>query len=58
MARLRSPESEGPGVCHFPADRDVWWFSGLVSERPVRKYTRGVVRIEWIVDKGIRNEPL
>jgi phage terminase large subunit GpA-like protein len=43
---------------HFPKDRDFFWFMGLVSERPVRKYHRGVPRIEWIVDTGVRNEPL
>lgn len=53
MARLRSGEE-----CHFPADRDYWWFQGLVSERPIRKWTRGIPKIEWIVDPGVRNEPL
>jgi phage terminase large subunit GpA-like protein len=58
LARLRSADTAGPGVCHLPADRDYWWFRGLVAERPVRKWFRGVARIEWIVDRGVRNEPL
>lgn len=51
-------DAPGPGHCNFPAERDHWWFEGLVSERPIRKWTRGVARIEWIVDRGVRNEPL
>jgi len=58
FARLRLEPGTAPGVCHFPADRDFTWFAGLMAERPVRKWTRGVPRIEWIVDRGVRNEPL
>lgn len=57
-ARLRHAETQGPGVVHLPVDRDGLWFSGLVAERPVRKWNKGVARIEWLVDKGVRNEPL
>lgn len=57
LARLRLSEA-GPGACHFPSDRDPSWFAGLLSEKPVRKFSRGVARIEWIVDRGVRNEPL
>lgn len=55
--RLRIGEP-GPGYAHFPAIRDHWWFSGLVAERPVRRWHRGAARIEWVVDRGVRNEPL
>ena len=57
LARLRLTGA-GPGVCHFPADRDPTWFAGLLAEKPVRKFTRGLARIEWILDRGVRNEPL
>jgi phage terminase large subunit GpA-like protein len=57
-ARLRSTEAAGPAVCHLPASRDLDWFQGLVAERAVRKYSRGVARLEWITDRGVRNEPL
>lgn len=57
LARLRLSEP-GPGVCHFPSERDPTWFAGLLAERPIRKYSRGVPRIEWVVDRGVRNEPL
>lgn len=57
LARLRLSEP-GPGACHFPSDRDPTWFAGLLAERPIRKYSRGVPRIEWVVDRGVRNEPL
>lgn len=55
--RLRI-EKPGPGYCHFPAERDHWWFAGLVSERPIRKWHRGAARIVWVHDRGVRNEPL
>lgn len=57
MARLRSPEATGPGVCHVPSDRDLEWFQGLVSERPVRTFRGRVARIEWLKDRT-RNEAL
>ncbi|MDQ0512714.1 phage terminase large subunit family protein [Ancylobacter amanitiformis] len=57
LSRLRIDDG-GPGACHWPADRDYLWFTGLVAERPVRRYTRGVARIEWVPDPGVRNEPL
>jgi phage terminase large subunit GpA-like protein len=58
MARLRSPETSGPTVCHFPKGRDRFWFEGLVSERAIRTYRAGVPKIEWKRDPGVRNEPL
>ena len=58
MARLRSEQRRGPAVCHLPADRDLWWFMGLVSERAVRKWRKGVPRVEWVWDRSVRNEPL
>jgi phage terminase large subunit GpA-like protein len=58
LARLRSPETTGPAVCHLPADREADWFAGLLAERPVRKWRGGVARIEWMPDRSIRNEPL
>lgn len=56
-ARLRL-ETDGPGTVHAPRDRDLDWFKGLTAERPIRKYRKGVAMIEWLVDRGVRNEPL
>ena len=56
-ARLRLDEA-GAGHCHFPADRDLDWYRGLTAERPIRRWTKGVAKIEWLVDSGVRNEPL
>jgi len=56
-ARLHKTEP-GPGCLHFPDDRDLDWYRGLTAERPIRKYVKGVARIEWLADKGVRNEPL
>ncbi|MCA3572753.1 MAG: phage terminase large subunit family protein [Aestuariivirga sp.] len=58
MSRLRIEDPSGPGVIHVPSDRDYWWFQGLVAERAIRKWTRGMARIEWVKDGGVRNEPL
>jgi phage terminase large subunit GpA-like protein len=58
MARLRVADAAGPGVAHFPEDRDHDWFRGLLAERAVRKWSRGVARLEWVPDPGVRNEPL
>lgn len=56
-ARLRIAEP-GPGYCHMPGDRDLDWFRGLVAERPINRWHKGVAKVEWLVDKGVRNEPL
>ncbi|HSI42118.1 MAG TPA: phage terminase large subunit family protein [Xanthobacteraceae bacterium] len=57
LTRLRI-DKPGAAACHWPADRDYFWFQGLVAERPVRRFTKGVARIEWVHDPGVRNEPL
>ncbi|MDX3805300.1 MAG: phage terminase large subunit family protein [Bosea sp. (in: a-proteobacteria)] len=58
MARLRRDAPSGHGICHFPSDRDPAWFAGILSERQVRKYTKGVAQLKWIPDRSVRNEPL
>lgn len=58
MNRLRLDRAGGPGVIHAPDTRDWFWFAGLVAERAVRRFVRGVARLEWIVDRAVRNEPL
>jgi phage terminase large subunit GpA-like protein len=56
-ARLRI-DQPGPGYCHFPIGRGLDWYSGLTSERPIRRYHKGVARREWVKQQGVRNEPL
>lgn len=56
-ARMRLTEA-GPGRLHFPDERDLDWYRGLTAERPIRKFHRGVAKIEWVKDTGVRNEPL
>lgn len=56
-ARLKL-DTAGPGFVHAPRDRDLDWFHGLTAERPIRRWHKGVPRIEWLVDRGVRNEPL
>ena len=56
-ARLRL-DGPGPGRLHFPGDRDLDWYRGLTAERPIRKFHKGVAKIEWITDNSARNEPL
>lgn len=57
LDRLRI-ETNGPGACHWPSDREPWWHAGLVAERPIREWLRGAPRIRWVADPGVRNEPL
>ena len=56
-ARLRV-EQPGPGYCHFPVGRGLAYFEGLLSERPLRKFHKGVARRVWTPVGGARNEPL
>ena len=57
LQRLRITEP-APGHCAFPSDRDRSWFEMLTSERLVRKYVAGRLRLEWLVDRQVRNESL
>ena len=57
MARLRI-EEHGAGFCHFPVGRGLDYYAGLTSERPLRKYHKGVARRIWTKSPGVRNEPL
>ena len=57
IARLRIDEP-GAGFCHFPVGRGLDYYAGLTSERPLRKYHKGVARRVWTKAPGVRNEPL
>ncbi|HEY8007587.1 MAG TPA: terminase gpA endonuclease subunit, partial [Methylocella sp.] len=57
-ARLRIEDREGPGVCHFPIGRGLDWYEGLTSERPIRRYHKGVATRVWTKTANARNEPL
>lgn len=57
VARL-SIEEVGPGYSHFPTDRDLDYFSMLTSERPVRRFVKGVAIREWKKAPHARNEGL
>lgn len=57
VARL-SLEEAGPGYSHFPTDRDADYFAMLTSERPVRRFVKGVAIREWKKAAHVRNEAL
>jgi len=57
IARLRI-EGPGAGFCHFPVGRGLDYYTDLTSERPLRKYHKGVARRVWTKVPGARNEPL
>jgi len=57
MARLRV-EEPGAGFCHFPVGRGLEYYAGLTSERPLRKYHKGIARRVWTKIQGPRNDPL
>lgn len=51
-------DEPGPGYMHFPQDRDLGYFSQLISERSVRKEERGQVFRVWELPAGRANEAL
>jgi len=55
-ARLKI-EADGPGYCHFPADRDAEYYRMLTAERRVTKYYKGRPKLEWVKVRA-RNEAL
>jgi len=55
-SRLKIDEF-GSGYCHFPMSYDKDYFRGLCSEQKVRKFVKGVARMEWKKTRT-RNEPL
>lgn len=58
IASRLGKEQHGPGYCHFPADRDIGYFSQLTSERSVMQ-TRGGQRFRvWELRRGRANEAL
>jgi phage terminase large subunit GpA-like protein len=55
FARLAIAEP-GPGFCHWPTGRDLDFFEMMTAERPVRRYSRGMARREWVKASHSRNE--
>lgn len=51
-------QTQGPGYCHFPYDRQDDWYSGLTCETVVTKYSKGFPVREYRRRPGLRNEPL
>jgi phage terminase large subunit GpA-like protein len=51
-------EQPGPGYMHFPADRDIGYFSQLTSERSITKTMDGVRFRVWELPPGRANEAL
>lgn len=48
----------GPGLCHFPADRDADWYKQLTAEKLVTRYVKGQPVREWTKPDKARNEGL
>lgn len=51
-------EQPGPGYMHFPAERDLAFFSQLIAERSVRKESHGQRFRVWELPPGRANEAL
>lgn len=58
LYNLLSLKDVGPGYCHFPTDRDEFYFQGLTAEQYTVKYKRGHPYKVWEKKQGVRNEPL
>lgn len=48
----------GPRYVHFPKAFSDFYFDGVVSEKSVTRFSKGIPRVEWILPPGKRNEPL
>jgi len=49
---------KGPGLMHFPEDRDPEWFKQITAERLNVRYVKGQPVREWIKPDRARNEAL
>ena len=59
MRRLHLNDTSGPGVWHFPIDRDQDWFEQITNEVVRKKISRGHLIREWTPRKdGVRTEGL
>ncbi len=47
-----------PGYVHFPGGLPDEVFDQITSEKRVTRYLRGQPRVEWVLEKGRRNEAL
>lgn len=56
FSRLKIDEF-GAGYCHFPMSYDKNYFMGLCSEKKVKKFVKGIAKMEWKKVRT-RNEPL
>ena len=56
-ARLKIPEP-GPGYVNLPTGLPDEFFEQLTAERRITRYLRGQPRVEWMLEKGRRNEAL
>ena len=59
MRRLHLEDSSGPGVWHFPSDRESDWFEQITNEVASKKLSKGRLIREWVPRKnGVRTEGL
>ena len=47
-----------PGYVHFPSGLPDDVFDQITAEKRVTRYLRGQPRVEWVLEKGRRNEAL
>lgn len=50
--------TQGPGASHYSRDLPAEYYAQLVAENRHARYVKGYKRVEWIKDKGARNEAL
>ena len=59
MRRLHLEDSSGPGIWHFPMDRESDWFEQVTNEVASKKLSKGRLIREWVPRKaGVRTEGL
>jgi phage terminase large subunit GpA-like protein len=46
----------GPGVCHFPVERNAEWYRQITAEKLLTRYVKGQPVREWVKPDRARNE--
>lgn len=57
-ATMESKTGFGPGICHFPDDRNAEWYRQITAEKLVTRYSKGQPARSWVKPDRARNEGL
>jgi len=58
LAQRLALDKPGPGYVHTSAELPDEYYRGLTAEQLMTRYVAGRPKSEWVLRKGVRNEPL